>query len=59
MDRWIPFFAKLGANMANIRYSGNHDYGDYGQWESKGHQKQANLEQLKICTPAKSVSNYC
>src|SRR3569832_2424569 len=46
MDRWIPFFSKLNAPYGKYSVLGNHDYGDYVQWESEQHQ-QANLNQLK------------
>jgi len=46
MDRWIPFFSKLRAPFGKFSVLGNHDYGDYVQWESEHHQ-QANLSQLK------------
>jgi len=46
MDRWIPFFAKLRAQYGKYSVLGNHDYGDYVQWESAGDQ-QANLDRLK------------
>ncbi|QJD98216.1 metallophosphoesterase [Mucilaginibacter robiniae] len=46
MDRWIPAFAKLQASYGKYSVLGNHDYGDYVQWENLG-DKQANLNQLK------------
>lgn len=46
MDRWIPFFSKLRAPSGKFSILGNHDYGDYVQWES-GDQQQANLNRLK------------
>lgn len=46
MDRWIPFFSKLKAPYGKFSILGNHDYGDYVQWESTQHQ-QANLNRLK------------
>jgi predicted MPP superfamily phosphohydrolase len=46
MDRWIPAFAGLKARFGKFSVLGNHDYGDYKKWASKGHQ-QANLNRLK------------
>jgi predicted MPP superfamily phosphohydrolase len=46
MDQWIPAFARLKAPMGKFSILGNHDYGDYIQWENT-EAKQANLDRLK------------
>lgn len=46
MDPWISAFAALKAPMGKFSILGNHDYGDYVQWESND-AKLANLERLK------------
>ena len=46
MDRWIPYFAKTKAAYGKFSVLGNHDYGDYSQWESK-EIKAANMVRLK------------
>jgi predicted MPP superfamily phosphohydrolase len=46
MDRWIPTFASLKARYGKYSVLGNHDYGDYRQWE-KEDDKHANLKRLK------------
>ena len=46
MDRWIPAFAGLAAPMGKFSVLGNHDYGDYIQWETP-EAKYANLARLK------------
>ena len=46
MDPWISRFTKLKAPFGKFSILGNHDYGDYTKWESKG-AKEANLERLK------------
>lgn len=46
MDEWIPAFSQLAAPYGKYSVLGNHDYGDYIKWESKGH-KYANLNRLK------------
>jgi predicted MPP superfamily phosphohydrolase len=46
MEPWIPAFAELKAPYGKYSVLGNHDYGDYMQWESKGAQ-YANLDRLK------------
>ena len=46
MDQWIPAFAGLKAPMGKFSILGNHDYGDYIQWES-AEAKLANLNRLK------------
>jgi predicted MPP superfamily phosphohydrolase len=46
MDPWISAFAALKAPMGKFSILGNHDYGDYIQWESDD-AKSANLERLK------------
>ncbi|MFT3827895.1 MAG: metallophosphoesterase [Chitinophagaceae bacterium] len=46
MDRWIPAFAGLKAPMGKFSVLGNHDYGDYVQWENT-EAKRANLARLK------------
>src|SRR6185437_12791352 len=42
MDRWIPAFSGLKAPMGKFSVLGNHDYGDYIQWDTP-EAKQANL----------------
>jgi predicted MPP superfamily phosphohydrolase len=46
MDPWIPAFSGLEATYGKYSVLGNHDYGDYMKWETKGH-KYANLNRLK------------
>ncbi|MFT3701741.1 MAG: metallophosphoesterase [Agriterribacter sp.] len=46
MDRWIPAFAGLSAPMGKYSILGNHDYGDYIQWETT-QAKKDNLAMLK------------
>lgn len=46
MDPWIGTFSKLTAPFGKYSVLGNHDYGDYMQWESKQAQ-YANLNRLK------------
>lgn len=46
MDQWIPAFSGLKAPIGKFSILGNHDYGDYIQWENPG-AKQANLDRLK------------
>lgn len=46
MDEYIDVFNKLEAPMGVFSTLGNHDYGDYMQWDSP-EKKTANLEKLK------------
>lgn len=46
MDDYIDVFDKLQAPLGVYSTLGNHDYGDYVQWDSPA-DKQANLDQLK------------
>lgn len=46
MEPWIAAFATLKAPMGKFSVLGNHDYGDYIQWETK-EAKTANLTRLK------------
>ena len=46
MTDYMDVFNKLSAPMGVYSTLGNHDYGDYVQWESEG-EKAANLERLK------------
>ncbi|WP_214070159.1 metallophosphoesterase [Mucilaginibacter sp. dw_454] len=46
MDQWIPYFARLEAPLGKYSVLGNHDYGDYTQWDSEA-LKAANLVSLK------------
>lgn len=46
MNDYMDVFDKLNAPLGVYSTLGNHDYGDYVQWESK-EEKTANLEKLK------------
>ena len=46
MDDYADVFSQLKAPMGVYSTLGNHDYGDYQQWESPDH-KKANLEKMK------------
>lgn len=46
MDSFMDIFRELKAPMGVYSILGNHDYGDYTQWNSP-EEKQANLERLK------------
>jgi predicted MPP superfamily phosphohydrolase len=46
MKDYKDIFSQLKAPMGVYSILGNHDYGDYVQWESRNHRDQ-NLEQLK------------
>jgi predicted MPP superfamily phosphohydrolase len=46
MEGWMPLFKQLNAPMGKYSILGNHDYGDYVNWESDD-AKQKNLDRLK------------
>ncbi len=46
MDPWMDTFSKLNAPFGKYSILGNHDYGEYVNWESK-EAKARNLERLK------------
>jgi len=46
MDPWIASFDTLKAPYGKFSVLGNHDYGDYAQWENAS-QKSLNLERIK------------
>ena len=46
MDRWINHFKQLKAKDGIYSVLGNHDYGDYVQWNTP-EEKEKNLEDLK------------
>ncbi|GAA4438836.1 metallophosphoesterase [Ravibacter arvi] len=46
MEKWVPAFSGLKAPMGKYSVLGNHDYGDYIQWENPD-AKRENLARLK------------
>ena len=46
IEKFIPNFSKLRAPYGQFSILGNHDYGDYIQWNSEA-EKAANLDKLK------------
>ncbi len=50
MDPWIDMFGALKAPMGKYSILGNHDYGDYSQWETED-DKKANFDSIKDIHP--------
>ena len=50
MDDWIDMFGALEAPYGKYSILGNHDYGDYTQWETEDH-KKANFDAIKNLHP--------
>jgi uncharacterized protein len=46
MDDYLTVFDKIQSKLGIFSITGNHDYGDYGRWDSQ-EQKMTNFEQLK------------
>lgn len=46
MDAWIDVFSKLEAKEGKYAILGNHDYGDYMDWETPQHKKD-NFQKVK------------
>jgi len=47
MRGWTPLFQQLKARGGKYAVLGNHDYGDYSEWDSPQH-KKANLDSIKL-----------
>jgi len=47
MDNFMDVFDKIRAKHGVYSVLGNHDYGDYAEWDSR-EAKQANLDKLKV-----------
>ena len=50
VDEWIPYFKKLKASHGKYSVLGNHDYGEYVQWETHK-EKEANFKAIKDIHP--------
>ena len=46
MKGWTPLFQQLKASTGKYAVLGNHDYGDYSEWDTPEH-KQANFDAIK------------
>lgn len=46
MNGWAPLFQQLTSRVGKYAILGNHDYGDYSEWDSEEH-KTANLGAIK------------
>jgi predicted MPP superfamily phosphohydrolase len=51
MNGWLETFQKLTARLGKFSVLGNHDYGDYVNWDSAAEQEE-NLRQVKLIHPA-------
>ena len=45
-DGWKPYFLQISPQSAKYAILGNHDYGDYSDWENEA-QRKANAEKIK------------
>ncbi len=50
MDEWIPYFKKLKAKYGKFSVLGNHDYGEYVQWNTSK-EKEDNFNAIKNIHP--------
>ena len=50
MEDWVEMFGALKAPYGKYSILGNHDYGDYTQWETEDH-KKANFDAVKNLHP--------
>lgn len=46
IDPWVPYFKQITAPFGQFSILGNHDYGEYAQWNNPG-EKSADLENMK------------
>jgi len=47
MDDFIEMFSQLKAPFGQYSVLGNHDYGDYAEWEGREDEKRKNFEAIK------------
>lgn len=58
MDDWIEMFSKLEAKSGKYSILGNHDYGDYVDWETK-EEKAKNFQEVKDIHPKIGFDLLC
>ena len=50
MDKWIPYFSKIKARYGKYSVLGNHDYGEYTNWNTV-EEKEKNFQDIKDIHP--------
>jgi len=58
MDNWIDVFGKLKAPVGKYSILGNHDYGDYVDWDSDADKKK-NFQEIKELHPKIGFDLLC